>query len=66
MLVVSGELDHQAPHAIAWATYTAQKKNQHFVTEFAEIPKRGHSLTIDSDWQEVARTCLDFIARFMQ
>src|SRR5512132_3035075 len=47
MLVVSGELDHQAPHAIAWATYNAQKKNEHFVTEFVEIPNRGHSLTID-------------------
>jgi pimeloyl-ACP methyl ester carboxylesterase len=66
MLVVSGELDHQAPHAIAWATYTAQKKNEHFVTEFVEIPNRGHSLTIDSGWQEVARTCLEFVSRFVK
>lgn len=64
MLVVSGELDHQAPHAIAWATYQAQRKNEHFVTEFTEIPGRGHSLTIDSGWEDVARTCLDFVARF--
>lgn len=64
MLVVSGELDHQAPHAIAWATYEAQKKNAHAVTEFVEIPGRGHSLTIDSGWRDVAQTCLDFVARF--
>ena len=64
MLVVSGELDHQAPHAIAWATYNAQKKNEHFVTEFVEIPNRGHSLTIDSGWQEVAQSCLEFVSRF--
>ena len=66
LLVVSGERDHQAPHAIAWATYQAQKKNEHFATEFVEIPDRGHSLTIDSGWQEVAQTCLDFVARFVK
>jgi pimeloyl-ACP methyl ester carboxylesterase len=66
MLVVSGELDHQAPHAIAWATYNAQKKNEHFVTEFVEIPNRGHSLTIDSGWQEVAQSCLEFVSRFVK
>ena len=27
---------------------------------------RGHSLTIDSGWQEVAQVCLDFIARFVR
>ena len=54
MLVISGELDHQAPHAIAKATYDAQLRNEHFPTEFTEIPGRGHSLTIDSGWQEVA------------
>ncbi|NMO89356.1 alpha/beta hydrolase [Actinomycetospora sp. TBRC 11914] len=66
MLVVSGELDHQAPHAIAWATYEAQKRNTHVETEFTEIPGRGHSLTIDSGWEEVARTCLEFISRFVK
>jgi non-heme chloroperoxidase len=66
LLVVSGERDHQAPHAIAWATYQAQKKNEHFATEFVEMPDRGHSLTIDSGWQQVATTCLDFVTRFVK
>jgi hypothetical protein len=35
------------------------------VTEFAEIPNRGHSLTIDSGWREVAQTALDFVKRFV-
>jgi non-heme chloroperoxidase len=35
------------------------------VTEVAEIPNRGHSLTIHSGWQEVAQTCLDFVRRFV-
>ena len=66
MLIISGEKDHQAPSAIAKATYKLQKKNQYAVTEFIEIPKRGHSLTIDSGWQVVAQTCLDFITRFVK
>jgi pimeloyl-ACP methyl ester carboxylesterase len=66
MLVISGELDHQAPTALAKAAFKKQSKNQHHVTEFIEIPGRGHSLTIDSGWEQVAHTCLDFIARFVQ
>ena len=34
------------------------------MTEFAEIPDRGHALTIDSGWAEVAQTALAFIRRF--
>ena len=28
------------------------------------IPNRGHSLTIDSGWREVAQVALDFVKRF--
>ena len=28
------------------------------------MPNRGHSLTIDHGWQEVAQTALDFVKRF--
>lgn len=66
MLIVSGELDHQVPWAIASATHKQQKKNEHAVTEIIEIPNRGHSLTIDSGWEEVAKTSLDFIQRFVK
>ena len=65
MLVLVGEQDHQAPPAIAAATFGKQRKNEASVTEFAEIPGRGHSLTIDSGWQEVAQRCLDFVKRFV-
>ena len=30
------------------------------------MPDRGHSLTIDHGWQEVAQTSLDFIGRFVK
>jgi hypothetical protein len=35
------------------------------VTEIVEIPNRGHALTIDSGWREVAHTALAFIRRFV-
>jgi non-heme chloroperoxidase len=65
MLVISGELDHQAPDAISKAIYKRQSKNPH-PTEYALIPNRGHSLTIDDGWQEVAEVSLDFISRFVK
>jgi pimeloyl-ACP methyl ester carboxylesterase len=34
------------------------------VTEIKEIPGRGHALTIDSGWREVADTALEFVRRF--
>lgn len=63
MLVIGGELDHQAPWAITEATYKRQRKNVG-VTEVVEIPGRGHSLTIDNGWREVAQIALDFVVRF--
>jgi non-heme chloroperoxidase len=63
MLIVSGEQDHTVPPVLANAAYQHQLKNSG-VTEFAAIPGRGHSLTIDDGWQEVAETALSFVRRF--
>ena len=35
------------------------------MTEIVEIPGRGHALTIDSGWREVADTALSFVKRFV-
>jgi hypothetical protein len=35
------------------------------VTEYVEIPGRGHSLTIDGGWREVCDTALAFLKRFV-
>ena len=51
------------PWAIANASYKQQSDNKG-VTEIVEIPGRGHSLTIDSGWREVADTALAFVQRF--
>lgn len=64
MLVISGDRDHTVPTAIAHAEYQLQAKNPG-VTEFVEMPNRGHSLTIDSGWEEVAQTALAFVKRFV-
>ena len=63
LLLISGEADHTIPWAIVNAEYKKQRGNP-AVTEVAKIPDRGHSLTIDSGWREVAQTALDFVRRF--
>jgi non-heme chloroperoxidase len=63
LLIIDGEKDHTVPWAIANAAYKRQRRNP-AVTEIVKIPNRGHSLTIDHGWREVAQTSLDFIKRF--
>jgi non-heme chloroperoxidase len=65
LLILDGELDHVVPWAIANASYNRQKRNQG-VTEIQKIPGRGHALTIDSGWREVADIALAFVRRFVQ
>lgn len=65
LLIVSGEKDHTVPWAIANAAYKKQKKNEG-VTEIVEMKDRGHALTIDSGWREVADTALEFVGRFVR
>ena len=62
LLIISGEHDNTVPWAIAHASYKQQEKNPG-VTEIHEMPNRGHSLTIDHGWREVAETALAFITQ---
>ncbi len=64
LLFLSGEKDHTVPWAIANASFKQQKSNPG-VTEIVEIPGRGHALTIDSGWREVAEKALAFVRRFV-
>jgi non-heme chloroperoxidase len=63
LLIISGEKDNTVPWAVANASYKRQKGNRG-VTEIVEIPNRGHALTIDSGWREVADTALEFVRHF--
>ena len=64
LLIISGEKDNTVPWAIANASYKRQQRNEG-VTEIEEIPNRGHALTIDSGWREVADKALGFVKRFV-
>jgi non-heme chloroperoxidase len=63
LLIIDGEKDHTVPWAIANAAYKRQRHNPG-VTEIVKVPNRGHSLTIDHGWREVAQTALNFVKRF--
>jgi non-heme chloroperoxidase len=63
LLLISGETDHTVPWAVVSASYKKQRRNPG-VTEVARVPNRGHSLTIDSGWREVADKALAFVQRF--
>jgi pimeloyl-ACP methyl ester carboxylesterase len=62
MLIISGEQDHTVPWSIANASYKKQAKNKG-VTEIVEIKGRGHALTIDGGWKDVADTALKFVQK---
>ena len=63
LLIIDGGADHTVPWAIADAAYKLQAHNPG-VTEIVKIPDRGHSLTIDHGWRDVADTALAFVKRF--
>lgn len=64
LLLISGGSDHTVPWAITNASF--KRQHRHYgITEIIEIPNRGHALTIDSGWREVAETALTFVKRFV-
>jgi hypothetical protein len=65
LLILDGELDNTVPWAIANASYKQQKRNEG-VTEIQKIAGRGHALTIDSGWRDVADISLAFVKRFVE
>ena len=65
LLIISGELDNTVPWAIANASYKQQEDNPG-ITEITELKGRGHALTIDNGWREVADTALTFLERTLR
>jgi pimeloyl-ACP methyl ester carboxylesterase len=63
MLIVYGGKDHTVPPSIAKASFRKQHRNEN-LTEILEFDGRGHSLTIDHGWSEVACEALEFALRF--
>jgi len=63
MLIISADSDQTVPWAMANAAYKRERRNPG-VTEIVKFENRGHSLTIDKGWREVAETALAFVRRF--
>jgi len=60
LLIINGGADHIVPNVLAKAALKLQSKNPGR-TEFKEIEGRGHSLTIDAGWPDVADAALAFV-----
>jgi non-heme chloroperoxidase len=60
LLITAGGRDHTVPPSISHATRRLYHKSP-AVTDLREFPDRGHSLTIDHGWREVAQTVLDWL-----
>ena len=62
LLLMAGELDRTVPWAVTQASFRHQLANPG-LTEIAVLKGRGHSLTIDDGWREVAEVALSFLHR---
>jgi pimeloyl-ACP methyl ester carboxylesterase len=62
LLLTMGGKDHTVPEAITKSTLK-QYRHSEAVTDLVEFADRGHSLTIDSGWPEVAEACLGWLTK---
>jgi pimeloyl-ACP methyl ester carboxylesterase len=60
LLLISGTADHTVPDVVTRSTLK-QYRDSTAVTELKQFQGRGHSLTIDSGWQEVADAVLAWL-----
>lgn len=61
LLLIMGGRDHTVPEAITKSTLK-QYRDSAAATDLLEFPDRGHSLTIDHGWADVAAACLTWLA----
>ena len=60
LLITGGGKDHTVPEVVSRAAYKLYRKAPS-VTEYQVFPDRGHSLTVDSGWKEVAKASLTWL-----
>jgi pimeloyl-ACP methyl ester carboxylesterase len=65
MLIIGGEKDHTVPWSVANASFKRESLNGSSVTEVEKFLGRGHSLTIDHGWRDVADKALAFVKRYL-
>ena len=57
---MSGTEDHTVPDKVTRSTLK-QYRDSSAVTELKQFEGRGHSLTIDEGWKDLADTVLDWL-----
>ena len=65
LLLISGLEDHTVPDVVTRSTLK-QYRDSTSVTELKQFEGRGHSLTVDNGWKEVANTVLDWLKTNLQ
>jgi pimeloyl-ACP methyl ester carboxylesterase len=60
LLLISGTKDHTVPDKVTRSTLK-QYRDSTAVTELKQFEGRGHSLTIDGGWKDVAHAVLDWL-----
>jgi non-heme chloroperoxidase len=62
LLLVAGGRDHTVPPVIVRSTRKLYGRST-ALTELREFPDRGHSLTLDHGWRDVADACLTWLKK---
>jgi len=60
LLLISGTADHTAPDVTTEAAFKLYRHSLS-VTELKKFEGRGHSLTVDTGWKDVAQSILDWL-----
>ena len=60
LLITGGGKDHTVPESVSRAAYKLYRAAPS-VTDYQVFPDRGHSLTVDSGWKEVANASLTWL-----
>ena len=60
LLLISGTEDHTVPDVVTRSTFK-QYRDSTAVTELQQFEGRGHSLTVDSGWKDVADAVLQWL-----
>lgn len=62
LLLTSGSEDHTVPKSVTLEVKKMYEKSPDSITDYLEFEGRGHSLTIDSGWKDVADATLAWLA----
>jgi pimeloyl-ACP methyl ester carboxylesterase len=60
LLITAGQDDHTVPPVLSRAA-SKRYRGSTAVTDFAQFPGRGHTLTIDHGWPEIAQASLSWL-----